>query len=158
MPTFIQRLDLVSGKSLQVEQKWFESDEHPVGLIDDDDDGGCDVWLLPIPLRDTMLEFYFKLHTAISNGYSVEKSSTDRIKQQLSATKNVICRHVPASQVAFTEEIVGMQDAYVILHSFFADKIGLPDDDDEEAEDEPESDAAPQLTPATNGPAGARPE
>jgi hypothetical protein len=182
MPTFTTRLEFVSGKTLELGKKWFDSDEFPVGLIierpelsvqlpsapqqpgqEEDDDGPVErtpahyeVWLLPDPLRDALFRFYFQV-SAVVKGLSKQTPTYDEIKTEAGKikTQNIVCRRIPASSshVAFTEDVVGMVDAIGIIHEYFADKIDMPDD----GEDLPEIAPRPQLGSA-NGPAGARAE
>jgi hypothetical protein len=173
MPTFITRLDLIGGKTLELGRKWLSDDPYPVGLIierpetavqfggaEEDDDADdervertpahYEVWLLPEKLRYELFEFWGGAN-AFFKGLTVQKPSTDEMKKQIEATSNVICRRVLISVVAFVEEVVGMQDARPVIHEYFADKIDMPDVADDEDKPAAVPGAAP--SPQLNGPA-----
>jgi hypothetical protein len=171
MPTFITRLDLATGKTLTVGEKWLENDPFPVGLIlekmeiteqiggaeeDEDDDGSIEkafaryeVWLLPGTLTEAAFEFYGR-YRAYALGLVAEKPSIETFHREVDRAKNVVCRTIPVqfSSVSFHEEVVAPREARDVIHEYFMSKLDIPEDESEKLP----SAAAPQLTPPMNGP------
>jgi hypothetical protein len=146
MPTFITRLELVSGKSLSVGSKWFKEDGCPIGLIIDRPEelskldeqttektaAQYEIWLLPENLCAALFQYYRDISAFVSKQSQI-KPDPQRLLNEMQAAKNVVCRRVFASMVVFTEEIVVIKEAHSIIHDFFVEKI----EEDEATPDAP---------------------
>ncbi len=137
MPTFITRLDLSNGKSLQVGKQW-PGDESATGqfkvalIIEraeeatQDEDGSIltapahyEIWLLPDQLREALFAFYGEV-------YAGRKPTSDAIRNEINKVPNVPCRRVYLNgQIEFVEEVWNMLEAYPEIHKFFEDKLEL---------------------------------
>lgn len=148
MPTFYSRLALVGGPVLALEARWFENDEHPVGLIrerpetvvqvdsEEDEDEAIEktpahfeVWLLPKVLYEQVWKFYSNIYTLLFQNPGQAEKIWEKAEEAIGAwveahgDEKVVCRRVFLDQVAFTEEKMTFGEAHPVIHDFFADKI-----------------------------------
>lgn len=170
MPTFVTRLDLASGQTLQIGERWFKDDKYPVGLVverpevslgseaEEDPDrpnepasttvekilAHYEVWLLPAELCGMFFTYYGDVHAYLTSSSS-KRPDIAPVLQELSKVKNVVCRRVPSSSVTFSEEVVSIVEARTIIHDYFAEKLEIPDEVDKPH-------VQPQQLGAPNGP------
>jgi hypothetical protein len=135
MPTFVTRLDLSSGRSLIVGQKWLSDDKYPVGLIIDRAEeltrldeattektaASYEVWLLPADLCAALFKYYHDVSAHMRKQSAAPDA--EPLLLEMRKAENVVCRRVQASTVAFTEEVVVIKEAHAIIHEFFVEKI-----------------------------------
>lgn len=155
MPNFLSRLGLVNGAVLRLGQKWFDDDEYAVGLICErpetfepieSDDGPqatektpahFEVWLLPPVLYEQLWTYYRGVYEALVKWPHKFDEIWEKADQSIAmlATEQgdmkLTCRRVYIEHVAFSEESLKFSEAYSTLHNFFAEKVELPEQDED---------------------------
>lgn len=163
MPTFISRLELVNGQTVQIGHPWpgevgswvtiiverleveatihVEEDGEPEEPAVEKTPAQYEVWLLPEELFKTLYEFF-------NRAFAGAPVAPEALLQQLNAVKDAPCRRVFAKGVLFVEEVWPMQEAYPQIQEYFSEKLQSAS----VAEPAPPAPARPRLPASLNGP------
>lgn len=178
MPTFITRLDLVTGQSLKFGEEWpgeelrDENGQRTGGgfkiaiiigrleveatiLVEAEEEGEQEeaaVEKTPAVYEVWLLpeDLFKEIWTFFGGVYAGAQVTPDALMRARDAVKNVPCRSVQAKHVVFSEEVWSMAEAYPLLQQFFIETFKKATAGDEEPA--PAATARPRLQAPLNGP------
>lgn len=164
MPTFISRVDLTNGQTVQIGHPWpgeeglwvaiiverleveatihVEEDGEPEEAAVEKTPAHYEVWLLPE-------ELFKVLYTFFNQAFAGVQTKPDVLLQHLNAVPSAPCRRVQAQHVLFIEEIWPMTEAYPQIQEYFKEKL----ESSAAAESaQPSAPVRPRLPASMNGP------